>query len=335
MKKFLPVFLISLALTISLSCFLSSKVSLQAAPATPSPSPTPAQQLELDTQATLSASLAAQQADSTATHSATTSTLVDPTVRQNIQEKKEQDITETTGRKTDSLTVYVEENTSPHFQWHKAVQYVIRQAIAHGLPTNLVVLTIMFPLIAALIAFSRHVIGVRGFGIYAPAVLSVAFVSTGIPLGIIIFVMVILLAILFKNIFKKIALPHLPKTALLLWGITIGVLALFVCSALLGLEIFLQISIFPLLIIILLSENFMDTQLFSSSKEALRLTVETILIAIVCALIISSETLQKLVIVNPGLTLMLVALADVMMGKFTGLRWLEYFRFQDLLQDKK
>lgn len=266
---------------------------------------------------------------------ASSSTLVNPEVKQTIQEKKEQDLTETTGKKTDSLTQYVEDNAATELNWYNWLQFAVRQAISHGLPANIIVLLIMFPLVACLIAFSRHVIGLRGFGIYAPAVLSVAFVSTGIDLGVVVFVIVVFLAILFRNLLKKASLPYLPKTALLLWGTSIGVLVLLLGASLADWQFFLKISIFPLLIIILLSENFMETQLISNSKEALKLTVETILTAIVCALLISNETLQKLVILNPGLTLGLTALANVLIGKFTGLRFLEYLRFKSLLKNKK
>jgi len=43
------------------------------------------------------------------------------------------------------------------------------------------------PAATALIAASRHLIGLRGFGIFLPAALSVSFVAIGPLLGIVVF----------------------------------------------------------------------------------------------------------------------------------------------------
>ena len=45
----------------------------------------------------------------------------------------------------------------------------------------------LFPFIAAIIAGLRHIVGIRGFGIFLPAVLSVVFVSTGTTAGLVLF----------------------------------------------------------------------------------------------------------------------------------------------------
>ena len=180
-------------------------------------------------------------------------------------------------------------------------------------------------------AFSRHVIGLKGFGIYIPAVLSVAFVSTGILPGILVFLVVLMTALFTRPILKKFRLPILPRTAMLLMSVSVAILALLLLGSIYNLDLVIDISIFPLLIIILLTENFMETQLFNSQKEALQITFETLLIAVLCSLLIGSESIQKFVILRPELTLLGVALINLAIGKYTGLRFLEYLRFKDLL----
>lgn len=252
-----------------------------------------------------------------------------------IQEKKDQDLTETVSQASDDLATFIQNQTPIELKWYNFLQYYIRSAIQNGLPANIVVLVLMFPLVASLIAFARHVIGLRGFGIYAPAVLSVAFVSTGIPLGIMMFIFVILVAAMIRKLNNKLNLPYLPKTALLLWGISIAVLALLIVAGNFDLTFLMKISIFPLLIIILLSENFMETQLFSNQGEAFRLTLETIIIAILGALLISSQAIQRIVILNPEITLIAIGLIDVLIGSFTGLRLMELWRFRNVAKSKK
>jgi hypothetical protein len=257
-------------------------------------------------------------------------------VVEKLQQKTNQDITETSGQKKSVLAAYLDQYPIGPLSWNNLIQKAIRKAIASGMPANIIVILLIFPIIASLVAFSRHVIGLKGFGIYIPAVLSVAFVSTGILTGVIVFAAVLITALITRPALKKFRLPMLPRTAMLLMSVSVAILALMLIASVYSINFIINISIFPLLIIILLTENFMETQLFSSQKEALQITFETLLIAILCSLIIGSEVLQKFVILRPELTLVGVALINLAIGKYTGLRFLEYLRFRNLFnQDAK
>ena len=252
-------------------------------------------------------------------------------VVEKLQQKTDEDITETSGRKKGVLASHLDEHPIGQLAWHNVLQKAIRKAVANGMPSNIIVILLIFPIVASLVAFSRHVVGLKGFGIYIPAVLSVAFVSTGILTGVVVFSAVLLAAVITRPILKKFKLPILPRTAMLLLSVSIAILALMLIGSVYSIDMILNISIFPLLIIILLTENFMETQLFNSQKEALQITFETLLTAVLCSLIIGSEALQKFVILRPELTLAGVAFINLAIGKYTGLRFLEYIRFRDLL----
>ncbi len=254
------------------------------------------------------------------------------TLEQIVQQKQDADITETAGEQRSKLARYLDENPPGPLSWHNFLQHAIYGAVANGLPANIVVLIILFPVITSIIAASRHLIGLKGFGIYVPAVLSVAFVSTGIGTGMIIFLTVLTAALLFRNLVKRLKLQYLPRAAMLLWGVSVAVLLLIVFAANTGISVLLTLNIFPLLIIMLISENFIETQLMSSQSQAVRLTLETIIIAIICSLVISSEDLQRIVIINPELTILAVAGINILVGKYSGLRLLEYLRFGPLLE---
>ena len=254
-------------------------------------------------------------------------------IEEQAQEKKEADITVTTPRQKSRLAMFLEENPPEPLSWYNFLQHGLQQAVEKGLPANIVVLIILFPIIASIIASSRHLIGLQGFGVYIPAVLSVAFVSTGIATGLGIFIIVLMASIVFRWILRKIKLQYLPRTAMMLWGVSLVVLLLLIGTTLINLNGFISISIFPLLIIMLLTENFMETQLKVSRAKAFNLTVETILLAVICSIVISSETVQRLVIINPEITILAVALFNIVVGKYSGLRLLEYVRFRSIMED--
>jgi hypothetical protein len=239
-----------------LRCFISTPLA-QAVSVTPNAN---------QNTATLSATEASAAAEST-----DSAKLASPSaeVVEKLQQKTDQDITETSGQKKSVLAAYLDEHPVGKLSWHNFLQKAIRKAIASGMPANIIVILLIFPIIASLVAFSRHVVGLKGFGIYIPAVLSVAFVSTGISPGVVVFLTVLLTAFIAKPILKNFRLPSLPRTAMLLMSVSLAILAFMLVSSIYSIDLVLDVSIFPLLIIILLTENFMETQLFNSQKEAL------------------------------------------------------------------
>lgn len=256
-----------------------------------------------------------------------------PAVQQIIQERQDADITIPTNRQRDELVAFLEANPISPFGPTNFLQHAVRAGIGQGLPATIVVLLILFPLIASIIAASRHLIGLQGFGIYIPAVLSVAFVSTGISTGVVIFTVVLFAAMLARTLLKRLQLQYLPRTALLLWGVSLSVLLFLLGTSIMGISWLLTINIFPILIIILLSENFMETQLTSSQSQALQLTFETLVVAVICSLIISFEPLQRFVLLNTELAFLVVAAFNIVIGRYAGLRLLEYLRFRSLLEE--
>lgn len=253
-------------------------------------------------------------------------------VEEKIQEKRDRDITETTGKQKSKLAAYLDEHPIEPLSWHNLLQHGIRRAIDKGLPANIVVLIILFPAITAIISASRHLIGLQGFGIYIPAVLSVAFVSTGISTGVLLFAVVLLATVVLRPLTQRLKLQYLPRTALLISGVSLVILIMLIAATVTGFNAIIGINIFPLLIMILLMENFMETQLSSTKSQAVQLTLETLFIAVVCSLLIGWVGLQQTVLLNPELTIIFVALGNILAGKYQGLRLLEYLRFRTIIE---
>ncbi|MFZ1721493.1 MAG: 7TM domain-containing protein [Microgenomates group bacterium] len=255
-------------------------------------------------------------------------------IEQRIQEKKDQDITESGNIKKSRLAAFLDENPPSELNWFNFVQHSIRYAVSEGVQPNIIVLVLLFPLVASLIAASRHVLGLRGFGLYIPAVLSVALVSTGVLEGIIIFLAIAATALLAKKVLKPTRLPYLPRTALLLWTVSIGIFGIILLAPVINLVTLMSVNIFPILILVLLAENFIDAQAKSKQSEALSLTIETIALAVVAGYILKWEALQQLALTEPELLIVSVCLLNVLIGKFVGLRVSERLRFKSLIEEE-
>jgi hypothetical protein len=292
---------------------------------------TPTPRIIRTTTDTQTASASASASAALATASAEIST-PSAAIQQKVQEKSDQDITESSSKTKNKLVEILDQNPISSPSWYNFLQYGIRRAVSQGLPANIVVLILLFPLITSIISFSRHIIGLKGFGVYTPAVLAVAFVSTGIINGIILFLITLGAAMVMKKLLKRLNLQYLPRTAMLLWGVSIIILLVLIGFSFLPNIPLLTVSIFPLLIIILLTENFMETQLSSSQSEAVQLTLETLVTAIFCSLLINSEVVQKYFILQPEISLLLVGAFNIFIGRYAGLRLLEWIRFHSILE---
>ncbi len=211
------------------------------------------------------------------------------------------------------------------------LKLAIRKAVADGVSPNTLVLLFLFPLVAALVAFSRQVVGVSGFGMIVPALLSVAFVSTGGVVGLVLLSFILLAAVFGRMAIKKIKIPYLPKLAVLIWLISIAVLALLIMSPMIGLDKLMTVGIFPIMIFVLLAETFVEAQITRSLATSVSMTLETVVLAFIAYKLISSPWIQTQVLLQPEISVILILVVDILIGKYKGLRLSEIWRFRKLL----
>ncbi|OGM63051.1 hypothetical protein A2961_03355 [Candidatus Woesebacteria bacterium RIFCSPLOWO2_01_FULL_39_21] len=215
------------------------------------------------------------------------------------------------------------------------LKYAIRSTVGAGVPASTIVLLLLLPVVAFVIAASRHVVGLRGFGIFLPAALSVVFVALGPVIGIFLFLLIVTLSTVTRLSLRKlrIQLEYLPRMALILWSVVVGVLVLlflspFVTSLMLG-----NISIFPVLILALLAEDFTKTQIGKSAKTAISLTSETLILALMSYILLTLKTIQEFALLNPEILLLSTAIGDLLLGRYVGLRLREFWRFRKLIRN--
>jgi len=213
------------------------------------------------------------------------------------------------------------------------LKHAIRNSVNAGVPPNTIVLLLLLPLVVALIAAARHVIGLRGFGIFLPAALAIVFAAIGPIIGIILFMVIVLVSTFARLFLRKarIKLQYLPRMALILWFVVLSVLGILFSAPLFKLSDFTNVSIFPVLILVLLAEDFSKVQLGKSARTAVNLASETIVMALVSYLLLTTESLQHFALLSPELLLIGVIIFNIILGKYVGLRVIEYWRYRKLI----
>jgi len=233
--------------------------------------------------------------------------------------------------KVDRMVALLESQKVKNWYPFNFMKFGIRRAVDGGVSVNTIVLLFLFPLVATLVAFSRQVVGLNGFGMITPTLLAMAFLSTGGLVGILMLSFVVSVAILGRTLIKKVKVPFLPKLAILLWIVSMSVLTLIVISPLAGLSRFLEIGIFPIILFVSVAETFVEAQITRNFSASMTMLVEAVLLAVVGYKMMSSQLVQSLVLLNPEAMSVLILLLNMLIGRYKGLRFLEMWRFRKLI----
>ncbi|MBU3923226.1 hypothetical protein KJ684_03285 [Patescibacteria group bacterium] len=212
---------------------------------------------------------------------------------------------------------------------------IVQYMTTHGVPELSLVFFLVIPIAATVITFARQILGVKSFGLYIPLITTLAFLSIGIKYGVFLFVITVVIGSILRFFLRKTHLLYLPRTALTLITITICVYILFAFAIYFGETNFIQISVFPVLLLIILSEKFIATQIRLGNKKATIITIETLLLSIVSYYLITWPFLQNIVLAYPLITIVLLIVINVWFGKWEGLRLTEYFRFDKVIKRTK
>ena len=212
------------------------------------------------------------------------------------------------------------------------MSFFIQQIINFGVSEGTLALILMVPVVATFIAFSRQIIGIRGLGIYITLIIAYAFVATKLKYGLVIFLVVVIIGSVARILLKKARLLYLPRMAIILTSVALSIFLMFLFGSFLNIEGLQIISIFPILIMILMVERFVAVQIERGQKMAIFLTLETLILAIISYYIINWSGLRHLLLRYPLQSFLFLFLFNFLLGKWTGLRLTEYFRFRELME---
>jgi hypothetical protein len=214
-----------------------------------------------------------------------------------------------------------------------------------GIEISSIVLLLLLPLAATIIGIDRQIIGFRSLGIYLSLVLTFVFYKLGVngdsiysdpvkglKYGIFLIVIVFASAAVSYHLTKRWALHYYPKLSMIITNVTISILIVIFLLGLVNIKGLLKIDTFTLILIVGVAEKYVSILTRKKMRTALIITIESIVQAVFCYLIISLEPLINLLISYPYLILLLFPI-NYLVGKFTGLRATEYFRFRKILEE--
>jgi hypothetical protein len=186
---------------------------------------------------------------------------------------------------------------------------------------------ILVPIGALMICLLRNIIGFPTFGIFLPVLMALAFRNTGLAYGLGIFWGVVLIGYLVRRWIDKLRLLLVPRLSVILTLVIICITVFALLGNKFGLREFMAVGLLPFVILTMTIERFFVIVEEAGAREGLLTAAGSAGVATITYEILQLEPLQLTFFVYPEL-LFAVAAVQVLLGRYTGYRLLELFRFQ-------
>ena len=146
------------------------------------------------------------------------------------------------------------------------------------IPLGTILLLLSFPIVMTVTTFTRHIVGIKTLGSYVPAIIIFAFLTMGLLQGTYFFTIIIAISMIAKIVMSKFRLLYLPRITIVMTIVTIAVLIGLLLAGLLNITSIINISLFPLLMLIMLAEKFILVQIKEGNSKAFSAALETLML---------------------------------------------------------
>lgn len=172
-------------------------------------------------------------------------------------------------------------------------------------------------------------VGFPTFGIFMPVLMALAFRTTGLLYGLGIFTGVLLIGYLVRHWMEKIHLLLVPRMSFLLTLVIGCFTALALIGNMMDQKEMMAVGLLPFVILTMTIERFFIVIEEAGIVRALVTAGGSAIVSVITYSIISWEPLQFTFFVFPELILVVAAL-QLLIGRYTGYRLSELFRFRSL-----
>jgi hypothetical protein len=225
----------------------------------------------------------------------------------------------------------IDAQTNQEFDLFALPTYGISYLQEQGVEDSVILAVLFLPIIVTVVTFMRLVIGFSSLGSRMPIIFSYTFLVLGVKVGVVSIVLLALISYLFRRMLFRSHLLYTAKVGVL--TSILGVALLFLIGGVTYVEwgVFDFTNVLMLILLATMIDRVASIEGEKGWWSTLRVFVETLVIAVAAFAVVSWDSLQVLILSHPEILVLFVA-ANVFMGRFTGLRLMEYFRFREVLR---
>ena len=159
-----------------------------------------------------------------------------------------------------------------------------------------------------------------------PVLIALAFRNTKLVWGLTFFALVIILGLFSRWYMDRLKLLLVPRLSVV---VTVLVIILAIGSTVgqhFGVYRIMAVALFPMVIMTMTIERLSILIMERGGVEALKVSLGTLVVSVCCYLAISAVFIQDFFLAFPEVLFALIAV-QILIGRYTGYRLTEYFRF--------
>lgn len=202
--------------------------------------------------------------------------------------------------------------------------------VASGISIEMLQVLLLIPPAFLLTLFVRHVVGIETLGAFLPVLLAAAAIQIGLGLAIAGLVLVTLVAGLARFGLEALGLLRLPKMGALLTIVVVVLVSVAALGSHWGVIAAANLTLFPIVILTFTVERLAQTFDDEGLKPALKLLAGTCFVICLSYLVLANGLAASILLAFPEV-LAVVFAAQVMLGRYTGIRVTEVLRFRRLI----
>lgn len=204
----------------------------------------------------------------------------------------------------------------------------------HNLPLDTqrvyrVLLTV--PVGVFLLVLLRNMIGIKTFGTFMPVLIALSFRETQLVSGLVLFSIIVATGLAIRFYLERLKLLLVPRLASVVIIVILLMLLLSIISHNLGIESGLSIALFPMVIITMTIERMSIVWEERGAAVAMTQGLGSLLAAAAAFMVMTIYQVEYLVTVFPELLFVLLSIT-LLMGRYSGYRLLELYRFKALVE---
>ena len=191
---------------------------------------------------------------------------------------------------------------------------------------------LLMPVAGLIVCVFRNLIGLYSFGMFAPALVGLAFRDLHSLPGLLVFASILLAGWLIRRMLEYYHLLQVPRVAVMLSLVIILLIATLVAANLENIPAAEFIPFFPMVILTGMIERFWTLETEDSTSSSFKTLLSTLGIAVAIALLLNLPGLAYSLFCFPEMLLVIIAL-QLLIGRYTGYRLSELLRFRDFLRN--
>lgn len=192
-------------------------------------------------------------------------------------------------------------------------------------------LILLIPLGALIVSIFRNIVGLVTFGTFMPVLIALAFRSTKLWWGLLLFTVVVVIGLGSRWAMDRLKLLVVPRLSIIATFLVILLALGTIIGQQFGIYRIMAVALFPMVIMTMTIERLSIILMEKGKKEAIIISMGTLVVALCCYAVMSVTHVQDFLFAFPEILFAFISV-QILIGRYTGYRLTEYFRFINFIK---